>query len=102
MPIKTGIVFDAKIVDAFGLTRFAGWRAIECYSPLVVCSAASDQNIADLMKVDQSLRDERGYKERQAALQAFIEFADVESAAWPPDLPRPSAMRWTMRTRRVL
>jgi hypothetical protein len=91
---KDRIAFDAKTMDVFWLIGFAGWKAIECYSPLVVWSAASGQRIADLTKVDPGLDDvERHYKERRAALQAFIETADVESAVWPPDLPRPSANR---------
>lgn len=91
---KDRIAFDAKTMDVFWLIGFAGWKAIECYSPLVVWSAASGQSIADLIKVDTNLDDvERNYKERRAALQAFVESADVDSAAWPPDLPRPSANR---------
>jgi Peptidase U49 len=88
------IAFDAKTMDVFWLIGFAGWKAIECYSPLVVWSAASGQRIADLIKVDPNLDAvERDYKERRGALQAFIETADVESAPWPLDLPRPSANR---------
>ena len=52
------------------------------------------QRIADLIAVDPGLDDvERSYKERRAALQAFIETADVDLAPWPPDLPRPRADR---------
>lgn len=94
---KDRIAFDAKIIDVFWLIGFAGWKAIECYSPLVVVSAATNQRVADLIKVDPGLDEvERAYKERRAALQGFIESADAASATWPPDIPRPSANRDAM------
>jgi hypothetical protein len=92
--IETAIAFDAKTMDVFWLIGFAGWKAIECYSPLVVYSAAAGQTISDLIKADTGLDDvERAYKERRATPQAFIEAGNVESPPWPPDLPRPSADR---------
>lgn len=91
---KDRIAFDLKTMDVFWLIGFAGWKAIECYSPLIAWSAASGQPIAALISVDAGLDDvERAYKERRAALQAFIETADVASAPWPDDIPRPSANR---------
>ena len=38
------IAFDAKTMDVFWLIGFAGWKAIECYSPLVVVSAATRES----------------------------------------------------------
>lgn len=91
---KDRIAFDVKTMDVFWLIGFAGWKAIECYAPLVVVSAGTGQRIADLIAVDPGLEDvERSYKERRAALQAFIEAGDVNVAPWPPDLPRQSANR---------
>jgi hypothetical protein len=94
---KDRIAFDAKTMDVFWLIGFAGWKAIECYSPLVVASAAGGTRVADLIIVDAGLDEvERAYKERRAALQAFIDSGDVASAPWPPDIPRPSADRDAM------
>lgn len=88
------VAVSAKTMDVFWLIGFAGWRAIECYSPHVVLSAASGQTLADLMRSDPEIDNvERSYKERRAAIQGFIEAANVEAAPWPPDLPRPSANR---------
>lgn len=91
---KHRIAFDPKTMEVFWLIGFGGWRAIECYAPHVVCSAASGQTIADLMLADDGLADvERAYKERRAAAQTLIDAADPASAPWPPDLPRPNASR---------
>ena len=81
-------------MDVFWLIGFGGWNAIECYSPHVVWSAASGQTVADLIRADQGLDDvERAYKERRGAAQTLIDAPDLDSAPWPPDLPRPSADR---------
>ena len=81
-------------MDVFWLIAFAGWKAIECYSPLVICSAESGQKIADLIKADGGLDQvERAYKERRASVQALIEAIDPALVPWPPDIPRPSADR---------
>ncbi len=91
---KDRIQFDVKTMDVFWLIGFSGWKAIECYSPLVVWSASSGQTVADLIKVDDELSvAERDYKERRAAAQTLIDAADPTLAPWPPDLPRPSADR---------
>ncbi len=91
---KDRITFDAKTMDVFWLIGFSGWKAIECYSPLVFCSASSSQTVADLIKIDDGLGEvEQAYKERRAAAQTLIDAADPALAPWPPDLPRPSADR---------
>ncbi len=91
---KVRIEFDAKTIDVFWLIGFAGWKAIECYSPHVVCSAATGQTVAELIRADQGLDEvERAYKERRGAAQTLIDTPDLDSAPWPPDLPRPSADR---------
>lgn len=88
------IAFDVKAMDVFWLVGFVAWKAIECYSPYVVLSAASAQTVADLMRSDPEIDEvERAYKERLAAIQEFIQAAVVETAPWPPDIPRPSANR---------
>jgi hypothetical protein len=88
------IAFDAKTMDVFWLIAFGGWRAIECYSPHVILSAAYGRTIAEVMALDDELDDlERAYKERRAAAQTLIDAADPSAAPWPPDLPRPSADR---------
>lgn len=85
------IVLNAKTIDVFWLIGFCGWRAIESYSPYVVCSIKSGQSILELIKSDDELDDyERIYKERLAAAQAFINADDYLSAPWPPDIPRPN------------
>jgi hypothetical protein len=35
---KERIQFDAKTMEVFWLISFIGWKAIECYSPLVLWS----------------------------------------------------------------
>lgn len=73
---KDHIEFDAKTMDVFWLIGFGGWKAIECYSPLVICSAATGQPVADLIEDDHDLEDiERSYKERRAAAQTVIDAA---------------------------
>jgi hypothetical protein len=94
---KDRIQFDAKTMDVFWLIGFSVWKAIECYSPLVIWSASSGQTVADLIKADDGLGEvEQTYKERRAAAQTLVNAADPESAPWPPDLPRPSADRLTL------
>ncbi len=91
---KDRIEFDAKTMDVFWLIGFGGWKAIECYSPLVVLSAATGQAVANLIGEDKGLPDvERDYKERRAAAQTLIDVEDFTTAPWPPDLPRPCADR---------
>ncbi|MBZ0261428.1 MAG: hypothetical protein K8F90_12610 [Hyphomicrobiales bacterium] len=91
---KDRIMFDAKTMDVFWLIGFSGWRAIECYSPHVVISAAGGGALSDLIAIDTGLAGvERAYKERIAAVQSLIAAQDAASSPWPPDLPRPSADR---------
>jgi Peptidase U49 len=88
------IAFDAKTMDVFWLLAFAGWKAIECYGPLVMVSAKGEQPIAQVIASDPNLGEfERAYKERCAAARVLIEAADPAAAPWPPDIPRPSASR---------
>ncbi|MCW8087713.1 phage exclusion protein Lit family protein [Sabulicella glaciei] len=94
---KERITVSAKTMDVFWLIGFSGWRAIECYSPHVVISAAGGGTVADLMRADEELGEvERAYKERIAAVQDLIAAPDATSSPWPPDLPRPSADREAM------
>ncbi|MEX0916171.1 MAG: phage exclusion protein Lit family protein [Wenzhouxiangellaceae bacterium] len=91
---KNRIKFDAKSWDVFWLIGFSGWRAIECYAPLVKISAWTDTPINSLVQDDEGLaRVERDYRERLAAVKALIETADPETASWPPDVPRPNPDR---------
>jgi hypothetical protein len=81
-------------MEVFWLIGFSGWKAIECYSPIVLVSAATGQKVHDLIKADHGLPEhERAYKERLAAAQTLIDAPDPARAPWPPDLPRPSANR---------
>ncbi|MEH2550760.1 hypothetical protein V1283_007405 [Bradyrhizobium sp. AZCC 2262] len=94
---KDRIQFDAKTMDVFWLIGFSGWRAIECYTPVVVWSAKSGQALAELIKLDDGLADvEQAYKERRAAAQALIDAEDPASAPWPPDVPEPNADRYAL------
>jgi hypothetical protein len=91
---KCRIAFDSKTLQVFWLIGFAGWKAIECYSPLVIGSAASGQSVADLIPQDHGLPlVERAYKERRAAAQALIEAKNAAQAPWPPDIPPPNPDR---------
>ncbi|HWX32559.1 MAG TPA: phage exclusion protein Lit family protein [Steroidobacteraceae bacterium] len=91
---KDCIAFDAKTRDVFWLIGFAGWRAIECYSPHVIWSVSSGQTVANLIAADEGLAEvEWAYKERRAAAQALIDEAEPERARWPDDLPRPTSDR---------
>ncbi len=49
------IAFDPKTMDVFWLIGFSGWRAIECYSPHVVLSAAFGRTLHDLFEKDDEL-----------------------------------------------
>jgi len=90
---KDHIEFDAKTMRVFWLIGFSGWKAIECYSPLVALSSAG-QPVGDLIKGDVGLQDvERRYKERRAAAQTLIDAPDSHSAPWPPDIPFPGGDR---------
>lgn len=90
------ITFDAKTMEVFWLIGFGGWKAIECYAPLVVASFTRGETVADLIKGDTGLDEvERDYKERRAAAQTLIDALDPSVAPWPPDLPRPNADRDT-------
>jgi hypothetical protein len=81
-------------MDVFWLIGFSGWRAIECYSPSVVLSGICRQPVASVLANDPGLPEiERAYKERRAAAQTLIDAADVETALWPPDIPRPNVDR---------
>lgn len=95
MQFKDGrIEFDAKTMDVFWLIGFAGWRAIECYSPAVITANLCKLPISAVLDKDSELPDvERAYKERRAAAQSLIEMNDAEDAPWPPDLPRPTTNR---------
>lgn len=91
---KDRIAFDAKTKDVFWMIGFAGWKAIECYSPLVVVSACTGQTVSQMIKDDHDLSEvERAYKERRASAQALIDTADPSSVPWPPDIPQPTADR---------
>ncbi|SDR44566.1 Peptidase U49 [Rhizobiales bacterium GAS113] len=91
---KDRIAFDAKTMDVFWLIGFAGWKAIECYSPAVRCSPIIGRSLADLLAEDVGLDVvERAYKERLAAARTLIDAADPAHAPWPNDLPRPGIDR---------
>jgi hypothetical protein len=91
---KDRIKFNPKTMDVFWLIGFSGWRAIECYSPLVVLSELFGKPLTDLFDDDSDLPEvERNYKERLAAALRLIDERDVNAAPWPHDLPRPSSDR---------
>lgn len=91
---KNQIEFDLKTLDVFWLIGFSGWRAIECYTPHVVCSKASKKNLEVLFAEDRELPEiERSYKERLAAARRLIQEDDPNLAPWPSDIPRPSSDR---------
>ena len=91
---KDHIEFNPKTMSVFWMIAFAGWRAIECYSPSVILAFQTGQTVADVLNKDAQLCDvERDYKERRAAAQTLIETGDAASAPWPPDLPRPGSDR---------
>ena len=91
---KRRIRFGQKTMDIFWLICFSGWRAIECYSPHVICSHLMGITIGELIREDNKLIEvEREYKERRVAVKSFINATDIGDISWPPDLPRPSANR---------
>jgi Peptidase U49 len=88
---KDRISFDAKTIDVFWLICFSGWRAIECYAPHVLLSAATRQPVRDLISADINLPTvERAYKERRASAQVLIDSDKPENVPWPPDIPKPT------------
>lgn len=87
------ICFDAKTPKVFWVIGFNAWKAIECYAPAVIVSAASGRTVAEVLKGDDGLDDvERLYKERRATAQAMIETDRPDTVPWP-DLPHPVASR---------
>jgi len=91
---KAHIEFDGKALDALWLIGFSGWRALECYSPPVVCSPFWNQPVATLLAEDHGLDDvERDYKERLSAAQRLMDSTDVDGVPWPHDIPRPTPDR---------
>ena len=91
---KDRIQFDAKTMEVFWLIGHSGWRAIESYSPHVVCSALSGQPVSAFFQDDRELDEiERAYKERLAAAQSLINASDEVAIHWPDDLPYPNANR---------
>lgn len=91
---KERIQFDIKTMDVFWLIGFSGWKAIECYSPLVIASAHYGRPIAEVITADTELDEvERDYKERRACCQNLIDAKDPTLAAWPDDIPRPGQER---------
>ena len=91
---KDRIAFDAKTMDVFWLIAFSGWRAIECYSPHVILSAANGKTVAEVILADAELDEvERAYREKRAAAETLVGAPDLASAPWPDDLPQPSANR---------
>jgi Peptidase U49 len=94
---KERIAFDPKTMEVFWLIGLSGWRAIECYAPHVVCSAALGKTLHELFDDDGELPEvERAYKERLSAARTFIEQRDIDAARWPDDLPRPTRDRETL------
>ena len=88
------IEFDLKTADVFWLIGFGGWRAIECYSPLVLLSFKRNQQIEALIRDHGHLPEiERDYRERRAAVHSLLDATSASDIKWPPDLPRPSASR---------
>ncbi|MEP2761481.1 MULTISPECIES: phage exclusion protein Lit family protein [Alphaproteobacteria] len=91
---KERIRFDAKTMDVFWLIGFAGWKAIECYGPVVTVSATTGQPLSLVIIDDKGLGEiERDYKERRAAAQSLIDALDPADAPWPDDIPRPEPNR---------
>lgn len=81
-------------MDVFWLICFSGWKAIECYIPHVVGSAAFGGTVTDWIQQDDDLYSvESAYKARRAIAQDLIDAADLSSAQWPPDIPRVIADR---------
>lgn len=88
------IAFNIKSIDVFWLIGFSGWLAIECYSPLVVCSEDLKQPIDTLLAADTGLSEvERAYKEHRAAAQTFIDATSIDWEVWPPEIMKPNAAR---------
>ena len=91
---KERVRFDAKTMDVFWLIGFAGWKAIECYGPLVLVSAKTGQPLSRVIADDHELGEfERDYKERRAAAQSLIDAPEPDRAPWPDDIPRPGVNR---------
>jgi hypothetical protein len=91
---KPCIRFDAKTIDIFWLICFAGWRAIECYSPVVIYACIFQLPIESVLAADDILPNlEYEYKSRLTSAQTLIDAADAATAPWPTDMPRPSANR---------
>jgi len=87
---KDRIAFNAKTMEVFWLIGFSSWRAIECYAPHIITSAASGTAIERIIQEDEELAEiELAYRQRCAAAQTLIKATDPATVLWPPDLPRP-------------
>ena len=88
MQVRKGqIEFDGKALDALWLIGFSGWRALECYSPSVVCSPLWGQPVATLLAEDHGIDEvERDYKERLSAAQALMHATNVAPRTFPSQL----------------
>ncbi|MBS0546102.1 MAG: peptidase U49, Lit peptidase [Proteobacteria bacterium] len=97
MASKDHIVFDQKTIDVYWLIGFAGWKAIETYSALIMLAVAAGQPIGAAIKADNALGEfERSFKERLQAAQTLINTDTLDGVEWPPDLPHPTANREDM------
>ncbi len=88
------IEIDPKVFEVFWLICFSGWKAIECYTPAVICSASGVATCQFTLQNDENLGEfEREYKERMQVVQALINADNASEVAWPDGVPRPASDR---------
>lgn len=92
---KDRIEFDIKTMDVLWLIGFSGWRAIECYMPHILISAASGETLHESFKDDLELPEiERAFIERLAGARNLIYYCrDIDDVSWPADVPHPLTNR---------
>ena len=88
------IKFDTKTIDFFWLMGFTLWRAIELYSPAIVCATGTGIAIDQVLDGD----DERPlleleFRQRISTTAALLDASATDDISWPGDIPKPAADR---------
>lgn len=88
------IKFDTKTIDFFWLMGFTLWRAIELYSPGILCATGTGITIDQILAGD----DERPlleleFRQRILATEALLDASATDDISWPDDIPKPTDNR---------
>jgi hypothetical protein len=111
------VLFDHKTMCVYWLLAFAGWRALECYCPAVLCSLPPSNlahafgldeqliaamlpaamTVADVLKLDRGIsKVEQRLDEHLYLAHSMLRANALHDSDWPADIPRPGADRDTL------